>query len=176
MIKKVIITSKDPVKVNAVKIWFKKMFPWKKFLFENILVSSEINEQPINDKKTLFCATSKINKAKKQFRFADYWVSLECWIEIINDEMQVFGRIVVKSKKIASKSKTGTFFLHKKIIELIDIGEELWDVNNTIFGQSNLKGSSGVVWILTWDVINRTNFFSSAIILALIPFRNSWIY
>ena len=40
MSKKVIIASKNPVKINAVKIGFEKMFPLEKFEFKGVSVPS----------------------------------------------------------------------------------------------------------------------------------------
>jgi len=64
MTKKVIIASKNPVKINAVKIGFEKMFPLEKFKFKGISVPSNVNNQPKNDKETMLGGINRANNAK----------------------------------------------------------------------------------------------------------------
>ena len=53
---------------------------------------------------------------------------------------------------------------------------ELGDADDVIFGRTNSKQGNGSVGILTADVITRTIFYQQAILLALIPFKNSNLY
>jgi len=176
MTKKVIIASKNPVKINAVKIGFEKMFPLEKFKFKGISVPSNVNNQPKNDKETMLGGINRANNAKNNFPNANYWVGIEGGIEEIDNEMTVFAWIIIKSKNNEGKAKTGTFFLPKKIIELIKAGEELGKADDIVFGHINSKQKNGAVGILTGNIITRTNYYTEAIILALIPFKNPKIY
>ncbi len=176
MINKVIIASKNPVKINAVKIGFEKMFPTKDFEFEGISVPSGVKDQPIDNQETMTGAVNRTNNAKTRLQDADYWVGIEGGIEKINDEMEAFAWIVIESKNMKGKARTGTFFLPKKIVELIDEGKELGEADDIVFGGTNSKQKNGAVGILTENIITRTSYYTEAIILALIPFRNFEIY
>ena len=51
--KKVIIGSKNPVKINATKLAFEQMFPEQIFEFNGVNVSSNVDDQPSTDSETL---------------------------------------------------------------------------------------------------------------------------
>jgi len=174
--KKVIIASQNPVKINAVRIGFGKMFPDEKFKFKGILVSSDVSDQPISDRETMAGALNRANNAYKIIKDADYWVGIEGGIEKLDREMGVFAWVVIKSKDISGKAKTGTFFLPKKVVELVNEGKELGDADDIVFGQTNSKQKNGAVGMLTKDVVDRTGYYVEAVILALIPFKNPKLY
>jgi inosine/xanthosine triphosphatase len=75
--KKVIIASKNPVKINAVKQGFKKMFPNTEFEFIDISVSSEVSDQPFGNDEIFQGAFNRATNAKKEVSNADYWVGVE---------------------------------------------------------------------------------------------------
>ena len=176
MMKKVIIASENPVKINSVKIGFEKMFPSEKFEFESVSVSSGVGNQPMNNKEIMAGAINRANNAKAQFQNADFWVGIEGGTEKINGEMEVFGWIVIESNKITGKARTGTFFLPKKIVELIGAGKELGEADDIVFGRTNSKQKNGSVGILTDNIVDRTDYYAEAVILALIPFKNPGMY
>jgi inosine/xanthosine triphosphatase len=108
---------------------------------------------------------------------ADYWVGIEGGIEDVHDELEVFAWVFVKSAngKIG-KGKTGSFFLPYKIAELVRQGIELGEADDIVFGRKNSKQANGAIGILTDDVITRTTYYESAVIMALIPFKNKTLY
>ena len=59
---------------------------------------------------------------------------------------------------------------------MIDQGKELGDANDIVFGGNNSKQKNGSVGILTGDIINRTDYYYTALVLALIPFKNPNLY
>ena len=174
--KKVIIASKNPVKINAAKIGFEKMFPNDNFEFENVSVPSDVSDQPCNSQETMLGAQNRVNNACIVAANANYWVGIEGGIERSGEEMESFSWIVIKSNDTVGKARTGTFFLPKKIVELIDSGKELGDAGNIVFEQTNLKQKGGSVGLLTDNVVDRTKFYSEAVVLALIPFKNPKFY
>jgi len=176
MKEKVIIASKNPVKINSAKIAFQKNFPNKNFDFEGINIESGVSNQPMNDKETLLGARNRANKAKEEIKNAHYWIGIEGGIEEKEKETQAFAWIVIKTQKKEGKAKTQTFFLPKKVTELIKQGKELGHANDIIFKDQNSKQKNGAVGILTKNIITRTTFYSDAITLALIPFKNTELY
>ena len=174
--KKVIIASKNPVKINAAKIGFEKMFPDNNFKFESVSVSSNVPNQPIGDQETMLGALNRANKAREMASDADYWIGMEGGIERSDEELGAFSWIVIISNNTVGKAKTGTFFLPPKVAELIDDGKELGEAGSIIFEQTNLKQKSGVIGILTSNIVDRTKWYSEAVVLALIPFKNRKLY
>ena len=74
------------------------------------------------------------------------------------------------------QAKTGTFYLPKSVEDLVKGGMELGKADDLIFERENSKQSGGSVGILTKGVVNRSDYYEQAIILALIPFINENIY
>ena len=79
--KKIIIASKNPVKINATLSGFQKMFPNEQFEIECISVPSDVSEQPKNDSETFFGAQNRASNACKEKPGADFCVGIEGGIE-----------------------------------------------------------------------------------------------
>ena len=174
--KKIIIASKNPVKVNSVKMAFQKVFPEETFEFEGVSVPSNVSDQPVSDEETMIGASNRANNAMISIPNADYWIGIEGGIEKMKHGVGSFSWIVVKSKNKEGKAKGNIFFLPKKVVELIDQGKELGDADDIVFGGNNSKQKNGSVGILTGDIITRTDYYYTALILALIPFKNQNLY
>lgn len=173
---KIIVASKNPVKINTTLDGFKKMFPEQEFEIEGVSVPSGVADQPKTDKETFEGANNRSLTAKQQFPNADFWVGIEGGIEDTGTEMTSFAWIVIQGRNLTGKSRTGTFLLSPKVAELIRSGLELGDADDKIFGMKNSKQQNGAVGILTKDLLTRQSFYEVSVILALIPFKNSDIY
>ncbi len=172
---KVVVASQNPVKIEAVKVGFTKMFPDKVFEFQGVSAPSGVSSQPIGEKETL---TGAQNRVKNIFHLdSDYWVGIEGGSKHVGSGMETFAWVVVKSKNNhLSKSRTASFFLPPKIVDLINQGKELGEADDIVFGRTNSKQSNGAVGILTDNVLTRSTYYETAVILALIPFKNPGLY
>ncbi len=176
MPKKVIIASQNPVKINAVKAAFKMVFPSDRFEFKGVSVSSGVKDQPDSSRETKTGAMNRANNAKEEYKDACLWVGVEGGIEKIGDDMESFAWVYIISDNLSGKARTGTFFLPRKIAKLIDAGEEFGEAVDSLFGLVNSKQENGAVGILTGNLMDRTSYYRDAVILALIPFKNTDIY
>jgi len=61
--KKIIIASKNPVKINATLSGFQRMFPNEQFEIESVSVSSDVSDQPKSDSETFRGACNRANNA-----------------------------------------------------------------------------------------------------------------
>lgn len=170
------MASENPVKVQAVKNGFGRMFPDQEFEFVGILVPSNVASQPIGNDEILLGAKNRVDNASNGIKNADFYVGIEGGVENIKGEMGVFAWVVIKSADKYSRAKTGTFFLPKRVVELVKKGKELGEADDIVFGRHNSKQKNGAVGILTGDVIDRTGYYTEAVILALIPFKNIDLY
>jgi len=174
--RKVIIASKSPVKIQAVKNGFEKMFPNQEFEFINLSTPSNVSDQPFSNKETFTGAKNRADNASNEVKDADFYVGIEGGVEFVEEEMEAFAWIVTKSNDKYGKSRTGTFFLPKEIIKLIKEGKELGEADDIFFKRNNTKHENGSVGLLTGDVIVRTEYYTEAVILSLIPFKNVDLY
>ena len=68
-----------------------------------------------------------------------------------------------------SVAKTANFLIPPKIQSLIETGMELGDADDQVFGRVKGKHGSGTVGVLTDGLINRSDYYEHALILALAP-------
>jgi inosine/xanthosine triphosphatase len=174
--KKIAVASKNPVKVNATKEAFTKLFPGEEFVVEGIAVSSGVADQPMTDRETFTGALNRIQNLAA-LADADYWVALEGGLEEKNGEHEVLAWAVVKSKdgKIG-KGRAATFFLPQAVSKLIREGKELAHAADIVFNESQSGQKMGTVGLLTDNIIDRTKYYVDMVVLALIPFKNSQFY
>lgn len=170
----IVIASTNPVKITSVKSGFQKMFPNNKFAVEGVAVSSGVSHQPMTNVETKKGALTRIENAKLERPNADYWVGIEGGVEDDEGVLEAFAWVVILSKGgEVGKGKTGTFLLPPKVAELIRKGKELGEADDIVFGLTNSKQKNGAVGLLTGNVIDRTAYYTHAVILALIRFKNS---
>ncbi len=175
--KKIIIASKNPVKINATLNAFQKMFPNETFEIEGVSVLSGVSDQPKNNLETFQGAWNRSENASKAAINADFWVGIEGGIEEKDKDMEAFAWVVVKSGAGRfGKGRTGIFFLPPKVAELIKQGKELGEADDIVFGRTNSKQANGAIGILTNNVLDRTNYYTDAVVFALIPFKNEHLY
>jgi len=178
---KIIVASHNPVKLSATLAGFQRMFPGEEFSVEGVSVGSGVSDQPSTDDETYRGAFNRARNAAEAHPDADYWVGLEGGIEDKESdghkEMESFAWMAVRSKDgITGKARTGTFFLAPKVAELIRQGKELGEADDIVFGKTNSKQANGAVGLLTHDVVTRSDYYTEAIIFALIPFKNPDLY
>jgi len=173
----IIIASTNPVKVNATKKAFEQMFPGENFSFQSLSVPSGVSHQPVGNEETYKGALTRALNAKKHSDQAEYWIGIEGGIEALFGDVQAFAWVVIlHTSGTMSKAKTATFPLPKQVIELINQGKEMGEADDIVFNKVNTKQTTGAIGILTDNIIDRTAYYTDAIILALIPYKHSLYY
>ena len=174
--KTVVVASTNPVKVQAAVNGFRRMFPEVALNVVTVMVSSGVRQQPLSDEETLTGAWNRVQQAVVLAPEADYWLGIEGGVEDTSAEMTAFAWIVVRSRRGVGKSRTATFVLPPPVAQLIRQGRELGEADDIVFNRVNSKQDKGAVGILTGDVIDRTQLYEQAVILALMPFKNEALY
>lgn len=170
--KTVIVASTNPVKIQAARNGFERMFPKEHFRVTGVAAPSGVSDQPMSDEEAYQGAVNRTLAAAQTVADADYWIGIEGGVEDIDGEMRGFAWIVVRDNERIGKSRTATFFLPDEVVQLVREGKELGDADDIVFNRSNSKQNNGSVGILTDDVMDRTEYYEHALILALIPFKN----
>ena len=175
--KQVIVASTNPVKIAATKAAFALMFPGEEFSFEGVSVSSGVPDQPMGDEETYQGAKNRAEAAARLHPVAEFCVGHEGGIENHDTGMRAFAWMHIRRKDgKEGKGKTSLFYLPQAIVDLIHSGVELGHANDQVFGQENSKHKGGAVGALTHDVVTREIFYTQALVMALIPFRNENLY
>jgi inosine/xanthosine triphosphatase len=174
--KTIVVASHNPVKARAALDGFRRMFPGETFAVEAVSVSSGVKDQPLSDAETLRGARTRAERAREAVPAADYWVGIEGGIEEAVEGMAAFAWIVVLADGREGRGRSGTFFLPGPVVRLVRQGTELGDANDLVFGRQNSKQDEGAIGLLTAGVVNRTQLYEHAMIMALLPLRNPDLY
>lgn len=165
---KVIVSSTNPVKINASKSGFEQVFPGQEINLTSVSVPSGVPDQPGSDLETLTGATNRVENAANLHQQADFWIGLEGGIDLFEDQIYSFAWIVVKSKdgKIG-RSRTANFALPDSVVSKIKEGYELGTAMDMVYSQHNSKQNQGAVGIISDDLIVRETLYIPSVILAL---------
>jgi len=166
----VAIGSTNPVKVQAVKNAFKKVYTSKKIKFVSFEVSSGVSKQPMSDLESIKGARNRAKIAIKKEN-ADFGVGLEGGLQKIENNWFDSGWIIVLDKKgkegIGSSLKMHT---PRKMVKLINKGLELGDADDIFFKTKNSKQKQGHFGLMTKSKIVRAKAYEHAVISALVRF------
>lgn len=175
--KKIIVASKNPVKISATKSAFERMFSDVKFEVKGVSVDSGVPDQPMGEEQTLRGAMNRAKNVKKLIPGADFYVGMEGGLIKKDEEMSSIAWMYIISKDgRIGKGRTGTLLISKKVSELVLAGMELGEADQAVFKTKNIKNKSGGLGILTRGNITRKDHYEYATILALIPFANPDLY
>lgn len=169
---RIVVASRNPVKLAAVQAGFQRMFPDAQFEVLGLDVPSGVSDQPSSDDETLRGARNRATHARQAQPDAGYWVGVEGGVIDDGQHMQSFAWIVVLSSTHSGRGRTATFFLPDEVSALVREGHELGDADDIVFNRSNSKQDNGAIGILTHDVITRETLYIPAVAIALIPFVN----
>ena len=168
-------------------------------------VPSGVPDQPFGDEETKLGAKNRALAARNAYQESNgneshLSVGLEGGLEWLDDELWCMAWMAV----IGSRSnyvlectqstdcgeyepfhdenscwgtaKTGTFALPASVAELVKEGMELGDADDKVFSRVKSKTGSGTVGLLTDGLIDRSDYYEHALILALVPWIRPDVY
>lgn len=174
--KKVVVGSTNPVKVNVVKEAFIAVFKDEDFEVIGVSALSSVSDQPMSDEETKQGAYNRTVSARDLEPDADYWVGIEGGLEKRGDEQWTMAWMCVASGEQVGYGKTSAFLLPTKISALINDGMELGHAADKVFSTDNIKQKKGTIGLLTNDLITRQDFYFHAMVFALVPFLQADLY
>ena len=77
MMKKIVIASHNPVKIEAVQAGFSRMFPGEDYGVESISVDSGVGHQPLSEQLAREGAENRARQARLAIPEGDFWVGVE---------------------------------------------------------------------------------------------------
>jgi len=172
----VVVCSKNPVKIDAVKEAFEEFFSDVEYKSIDLNGAPGVLKQPLSLKETLSSALARIKTAKERER-ADYYVSLEGGVG--KDEYGAFLTGYVCIENVDDKRGIGGGYrmpLPGSIYEKLynDRSLELGDVIDRLLNDHNTKQKGGAVFAFTNGRIKRKDVFKEAVIFALVPFISQY--
>lgn len=168
---KILVASTNPVKVNACRHAFLRLFTEKNVSVEGLSVNSGVSDQPSTEQETLQGAENRVVALTPHEAQFDYLIGIEGGIEKAFGSIWAFAWVVVSDGKRKGRGRTATFQLPTPVTDLIAGGLELGEANDRVFGQENSKQKGGAIGLLSGNALTRTHLYSDAILMALMPFR-----
>lgn len=172
---KILVGSKNPVKIDAAKEAFEKYFGEVQAI--GISVPSNVPDQPVND-DTFMGAKNRAEKllklSEENGTEADYFVGIEGGIIEINQKWFGFGCMCILDRN--SKVGFGTsplFPMPQFVIDQLLEGKELGHVIDELANKENTKHNEGAIGFFTNDVMKRKELYVHGLTTALIPFVKS---
>lgn len=168
---KVLVASRNPVKLQACQQAFEHVFPLQEVVATGMEVKSGVSDQPKGTQETRQGAENRVQELLQRQLKADFYVGIEGGITQIEQSIYAFAWIVVSNGTQKAEACTAHFQLPDKVTELIHSGLELGDANDQVFGEHNSKQKGGAIGLLTEESITRKALYIPAVEMALIPFR-----
>ena len=173
----VIVTSFNPVKIEAAREAFGNRFPLHDIRVIPVEVDSGVADQPMSDDETRQGARNRVAEARLKYPDADYWVGLEGGLDFFDQQLMAFAWMVVTGAgNRSSEARSATLPLPPKVQSLVENGLELGEANDRVFSTLNSKQGGGAYGLLTDGLMTRESIYTQTLILALIPFENElWL-
>ncbi len=170
---KITVASRNPVKLKAALSAFQQMFPAQSFIVAGLSVPSGVPDQPMSVRETMAGAENRAQNARAAKPESDFWVGIEGGIEDSPLGMTCFARVHVLGRDgIMGLGQTAVFYLPQEVAELVRAGLELGHADDKVFGRDNSKQANGAIGLLTDDLVDREAYYTHAVIMALVPFKN----
>jgi inosine/xanthosine triphosphatase len=158
------VGSKNPAKISAAKIAFKKIFPKEKLKIIGVEAPSKVSVQPKTDKESMRGA---INRAKN----ADWGVGMEGGIHKIGKNWFESGWIAVVDKNGAMGLATSARWqVSGRVLKKLGGNKELSRVFEELAQVENAKDAGGVMSLISNNHLPRDIAYSHGVIFALSPF------
>ena len=177
---KVLVGSRNPIKVAAVREAFAPYFPEPEVI--GLAVSTGVSVQPRDDETFRGAenraAALKALNATQQLN-ADFFVGLEGGITHVVQRWFAFGVVCIMDTRGRKAYGTPPFFeLPRSVIDELLQGRanELGEVMDALIGERNTKEKQGSVGYFTRGVMTRKAYYVAGVTAALIPFLNEALY
>lgn len=171
---KIVVASRNPVKVGATTQAFQTLFPDAVLDVTSVNVESGVGDQPDSDEATRRGARMRALGAREANPEADFWVGLEGGIEVVDDQLMAFAWMAVQGRVgDISEARSTTLPLPPEVKKLVASGLELGEANDRVFSTVNSKQAGGAYGLLTDGLYTREGIYAQTLIMALIPFVNT---
>lgn len=168
---KVIVASQNPIKIEAAKRAFTKMFPGETIDIESVSVASGVADQPMSTIETKQGAINRAHAAHEAVPDADFWVGQEGGLVDEGDSLRNVPWMCIINRNGTESSEHGASYTLPKPIEvLVRSGVELSQAGDQYFNETEIGKKGGVIQVLTKNSIDRTSYYEQALITSLIPF------
>jgi len=166
---RIIVGSKNPVKVGAVAVIFKHYFPEVEVV--GIEVKSGVAEQPKSEDETVRGAENRAKAALICEEGVEYGVGIEGGYTEKDDHSMECAGVSIASREGMIGLGGGLYFeLPQKVAERIKAGEELGPIMDELTGTNNVKQKMGAIGIFSKGRLTRQQAYEQIVTQAMVKF------
>lgn len=166
---KVIVGSRNPVKINAVTAALTTLFADNIIECQGMDAPSGVADQPMTAADTREGAINRV-KYCQQHHQADFYVAMEGGVDNFEYGPATFAYVVIANNSSKSIGRSAMLPLPPLVYRALLAGEELGQVMDRLFNTNNIKQKGGAIALLTNDRATRESIYTQALILAMAPF------
>jgi inosine/xanthosine triphosphatase len=173
---RVAVGSLNPVKIAAARAGFDAVWPEAMHVVDACDVPSGVSDQPMSNAESILGARNRANRARA-LAGSDYGVGIESGLECIDGTWFSTGWVVIVDA-VGREGISSSMFRPVPLpsMALVRQGLELGHANDRVFGKSNSKQATGLVGLLTNDLLTRGGVFRDAVISALAMFLHPELF
>lgn len=174
----VAVGSKNPVKIEAVKLAFKKVWPNENWEFVVAEVDSGVSDQPMKNSESIYGARNRAKKALVSLN-ADYGVGLEAGLQRVRKNWYEQGWCcVVDDKGVEGIGSSISLQVPNVFMDKIFEEKEMDKVIEEVlgYGYKDLGQREGFFGLMTNNLLNRTEAYCDGVISALAIFINPYLF
>ncbi|MCO7188647.1 MULTISPECIES: inosine/xanthosine triphosphatase [unclassified Pseudoalteromonas] len=172
---KVLVGSKNPVKVNAARQIFTQYYPDHDIQCEGLHAPSGVADQPLGEPDTLLGAQNRVHHLVDHHT-ADYYCAMEGGAHQFAYGPATFAFVVISDGLKESVGRSANLPLPQRIYDALLGGEELGHVMDRMFDTDNIKQKGGAIGLLTNHLATRESAYTQALLLAMAPFNHAELY
>ena len=172
---KIVVGSKNPVKINAAKAAVCDMLSLAEVECIAINAPSQVADQPMTVDETQLGAINRV-KYCQQHCLADFYVAIEGGVDQFEYGPATFAYVAIADQKKMATGRSCNLPLPPVIYQALKNGEELGDVMDRFFNTNNVKQKQGAIGLLTNGLATREGVYRQAILLAMAPFIHPNLY
>jgi inosine/xanthosine triphosphatase len=164
---RVAVGSTNPVKVGAVQSAFAMVWPASGVACIACDVPSGVSEQPMSDRETIQGARTRATSAR-DLTDAEFGAGIESGLTEIEGAWYATGWVAVVDRA-GTEGLACTMLrpVPHASLALVQQGMELGHANDRVFGATNSKQETGLIGLLTNNLLTREGVFRDGVIAAL---------
>ena len=175
----IVIASKNPVKVEATKAAFLRVFgaDFSNFNFIEKSVDSGVAHTPLSQGETKQGALNRLNHIQESFLGADYFVAIEggFYQKQVGENFWQTGTVLVSGKfPLHAKMEVSVieFMLPDELSKKIGDGQGAGSAADELQGTTNSKQRGGITGYVSNGLVSRYDAYFHPLVIAFSQLKN----
>ncbi|REG85719.1 inosine/xanthosine triphosphatase [Marinomonas pollencensis] len=176
---RILVASKNPVKVTAAHQAFSQVFPNHTIHCEGVNVDSGVADQPMTESETRLGAQTRVRNCIDMDTDTkeDYFVAMEGGVDQFEEGAATFAYVCISGRdKTIHTGRSANLPLPNSVYQRLVCGDELGQVMDDVFKMENIKQKGGAIGVLTNNLATRESTYTQALILAMAPILHPDLY